>query len=209
MVAPLVVPQHPTLDRRTILQAGSIGLLGLGLNHLEPLRQAAASPIVRPTARSVIYIFLSGGLSQHDSFDMKPEAPDSIRGEFQPIDTATPGIQICEHLPRLAQRSHLWALCRSLTHGSNDHSAGHHIMLTGRSDLPPGFNPSAPRPGDWPSIAAVAGAVTRPRNNLPPAAVLIGIVVIVFVVRRRAPAAETANLSAAEEARLTELLRDG
>src|SRR5262249_48820175 len=77
-----------------------------------------------------------------------------------------------EHLPLLARRSHLWALVRSLTHRSNDHSAGHHIMLTGRSDLPPGFNPNTPRPGDWPSVAAVAGAVTRPRNNLPPAAVL-------------------------------------
>jgi hypothetical protein len=165
-------PQHPAIDRRTLLQAGSIGLLGLGMNHLEPLRQAAAGPLASPSARSVIYIFLSGGLSQHDSFDTKPDAPDNIRGEFRPIDTSTPGIQICEHLPRLAQRSHLWALCRSLTHGSNDHSAGHHIMLTGRSDLPRGFNPSAPQPGDWPSIASVAGGVLPPQNNLPPAAVL-------------------------------------
>src|SRR5262249_50900744 len=60
----------------------------------------------------------------------------------------------------------------SLTHPSNDHSAGHMIMLSGRSELPPGFNPNAPRPTDWPSIAAVAGAATPPRNNLPPAAVL-------------------------------------
>jgi hypothetical protein len=72
----------------------------------------------------------------------------------------------------LAERSRQWALVRSLTHRSNDHSAGHHIMLIGRSDLPPGFDPGAPRPGDWPSIAAVAGAVAGRRNNLPPAAVL-------------------------------------
>ncbi len=95
-----------------------------------------------------------------------------MRGEFRPIATKTPGIEICEYLPQLAKRSHLWALVRSLTHGSNDHSAGHHIMLTGRSDLPPGFNPNAPMPGDWPSIAAVAGALTGPRHNLPPAVVL-------------------------------------
>ncbi len=125
-----------------------------------------------PKARSVIYIFLSGGLSQLESFDLKPDAPEGIRGEFRPIATRTPGIDICEHLPRLAERSHLWALVRSLTHASNDHSAGHHIMLTGRSDLPPGFNPNQPRPGDWPSMAAVAGALTLPRNNLPPAIVL-------------------------------------
>ena len=166
------VPQHPAIHRRTLLQAGSIGLLGLGMNHLEPLRKAAASPVAAPTAQSVIYIFLSGGLAQHDSFDMKPDAPADIRGEFRPIETTTPGIQICEHLPRLAQRSHLWALCRSLTHRSNDHSASHHIMLTGRSDLPKGFRDDAPQPSDWPSIASVAGAVLPPRNNLPPAAVL-------------------------------------
>jgi hypothetical protein len=143
------------------------------MNHVEGLRAAAAEAGRQAQSkRSVIYIFLSGGLAQHDSFDLKPEAPDQIRGEFKPIATNTPGLQICEHLPLLAQRSHLWALCRSLTHPSNDHSLGHHIMLTGRSDAPVGFNPSVPRPQDWPAIAAVAGAVTQPRNNLPPAVVL-------------------------------------
>src|SRR5262249_30505513 len=160
--------QHP-IPPRTALQAGAVGLLGLGMNHLDALRAAAPS---KHPARTVIYIFLSGGLAQQDSFDLKPDAPADIRGEFKPIATRTPGTRVCEHLPRLAARSHLWALVRSLTHPSNDHSAGHQIMLSGRSMLPPGFNPSAPRPGDWPSIAAVAGAATRPRNNLPPAAIL-------------------------------------
>ncbi len=79
---------------------------------------ATGETVVRkkPPAKAVIYIFLSGGLSQIDSFDMKPEAPDLIRGEFRPIATRTPGIQICEHLPMLAERSHLWALVRSLAH---------------------------------------------------------------------------------------------
>lgn len=161
---------HPRFSRRTGLQAGSIGLLGLGLNHLTALREVSAASS-RP-ARSVIFIFLSGGLGQHDSFDMKPEAPDTIRGEFQPIATQTPGIEICEHLPRLAARSSLWSLVRSLTHPSNDHSLGHHIMLTGRSLAPPTFNASKPMPGDWPSIAAIAGDLTVRRNNLPPAVVL-------------------------------------
>ncbi len=161
--------QHPVFTRRVALQAGAVGLLGLGIDDLAALR--AAQPSAHP-ARSVIYIFLSGGLSQIDSFDLKPEAPADIRGEFRPIATRTPGVRICEHLPRLAERSRLWALVRSLTHPSNDHSAGHQIMLSGRSDLPPGFNPNMPRPSDWPSIAAVAGAVTAPRNNLPPAAIL-------------------------------------
>ncbi|MBM4076177.1 MAG: DUF1501 domain-containing protein [Planctomycetes bacterium] len=165
---------HPRVSRRAAIQAGAIGLLGLGSQHVSALRNAAAQSRTLPAQRSVIYIFLSGGLSQHDSFDMKPNAPDNIRGEFQPIATSTPGIEICEHLPQLALRSQHWSLIRSLTHRSNEHSTGHHIMLTGRSDLPVGFNPSAPRPADWPSIAAIAGAVTTPRNNLPPAAILPG-----------------------------------
>jgi hypothetical protein len=158
------------------------------MNHLGPLRalEAAESAGVGSApdapeqredvdvakAKSVIYIFLSGGLSQLESFDLKPDAPAEMRGEFRPIATRTPGIDICEHLPRLAERSHLWSPVRSLTHSSNDHSAGHHIMLTGRSDLPAGFDPNRPRPEDWPSIAAVGGALAAPRHNLPPAVVL-------------------------------------
>jgi uncharacterized protein (DUF1501 family) len=163
-------PQHPVCTRRTALQAGALGLLGLGVNHLTALRALAGGRA--PRTRAVIYIFLSGGLSQLDSFDLKPDAPDRIRGEFQPIATRTPGVRICEHLPLLAQRSHLWALCRSLTHPTNDHSAGHLLMLTGRSTLPPGFDASKPKPTDWPALAAVATQVLRPRNNLPPAIVL-------------------------------------
>jgi uncharacterized protein DUF1501 len=158
-----------------MLQAGCVGLLGLGMNHLAGLREAnAAVGTQRPSgkSKSCIYIFLSGGLAQHDSFDLKPEAPENIRGEFKPIATRTPGIQICEHLPLLAERSGLWALVRSLTHPSNDHSAGHMIMLSGRTPLPPQFSPNKPQRSDWPSIAAIANTATPRRNNLPPAAVL-------------------------------------
>jgi hypothetical protein len=158
------------------LQAGAIGILGLGVNHLAGLRQATASEGRQPSgkAKSCIFIFLSGGLSQHDSFDMKPEAPDNIRGEFQPRPTKTPGLQICEHLPKLAERSPLWSLCRSLTHGSNEHSAAHHIMLTGHSELPTGFSPDTASRTDRASIAAVAGYALRAKqhNNLPTAVVL-------------------------------------
>src|SRR4051812_32030032 len=97
--------QHPVFTRRTALQAGAIGLLGLGMNHVAAL--CAASRAER--AKSVIYIFLSGGLSQLDSFDLKPDAPEAFRGEFKPIATRTSGIRVCEHLPKLAQRSDRWA----------------------------------------------------------------------------------------------------
>ena len=167
-------PRHPCVSRRVALQAGALGLVGLGSNHLAALRAAAGETGGKPKALSCIYIFLSGGLAQQDSFDLKPDAPAEIRGEFKPIASATPGIEICEHLPRLAQRSRHWALMRSLTHWSNSHTDGHMMMLTGRSELPPGFGfTSEPKPTDWPSIASVGGYNTPPRSdNLPPAVVL-------------------------------------
>lgn len=166
--------RHPTISRRHALEAGALGLLGLGSNHLAALRAAQSPDTPTATADACIYIFLSGGLAQQDSFDLKPKAPAEIRGEFQPIATKSPGVEICEHLPMLAQRSDRWALVRSLAHWSNSHTDGHCIMLTGRSDLPPGFSfTSEPKNTDWPSIASVAGYNTRQRaDNLPPCVVL-------------------------------------
>ncbi|MBI5760921.1 MAG: DUF1501 domain-containing protein [Planctomycetales bacterium] len=166
---------HPLISRRTAVQAGAVGLLGLGMNHLSALRAAnPAGQPVRATAKSCIYIFLSGGLAQHESFDLKPDAPDEVRGEFRPIATRTPGIQICEHLPGLAERSEHWAVVRSLTLPTNEHTLGHFLMLTGRSVASPGFRGDRkPLPSDWPSIASTVGDVVPPRtNNLPPAIVL-------------------------------------
>ncbi len=172
--------RHPSVSRRAVVQAGAVGLLGLGANHLAALREARASEqklksgAAPGKAKSCIYIFLSGGLSQHESFDLKPEAPSEIRGDFNPIATRTPGLEICEHLPGLAQRSDRWSVLRSLTHPTNDHTLGHYFMLTGRSVASPGFvGDRKSRPSDWPSIASVVGdAVPRRSNNLPPAIVL-------------------------------------
>ena len=174
-------PSHIQFSRRTAIQAGAIGLLNLGMNHVTGLRaladQTAAYKVAPLKAKAVIYIFLSGGLGQHDSFDMKPDAPDTIRGEFKPIATRTPGIQICEHLPRLAERSEKWALVRSLAHSHPDHSAGHLLMLCGRSELSVGFDGTKPKNSDWPSMAAVANAVCPARNNVPPSVVLPEILI--------------------------------
>ena len=97
--------------RREFIQVGFSGLLGLGLSDLMAARtRAEGRPAVAvskppsPHARSVILVFLTGGLSHIDSLDMKPDAPAGIRGDFKPIATSLPGVQICEHLPHLAAR---------------------------------------------------------------------------------------------------------
>ncbi|MCY2965968.1 MAG: DUF1501 domain-containing protein, partial [Planctomycetota bacterium] len=103
---------HP-VHRRDVLQAGMIGALGLSTAGVAGWRQSAAHAGTTPAQpRSVIYLFLTGGPSQHDTFDMKPEGPSEFKGEFSPIATNTPGIEICEHMPMLAERSHLWSLVR-------------------------------------------------------------------------------------------------
>lgn len=168
--------QHAKISRRTSVQAGAVGLLGLGMNHLGGIQAANAEAGVAAgfgKAKSCIYIFLSGGLAQQDSFDLKPNAPDTVRGEFKPIPTRTPGLQVCEHLPMLADRSQHWSLVRSLTHPTNGHTLGHFFMLTGRSEKPPTFRGDRkPRPSDLPSIASIVGDALPAQNNLPPAVVL-------------------------------------
>jgi hypothetical protein len=167
-----IATQHP-VNRRDLLQAGTLGVLGLSTANVFSWRaEARETGRAAPRARSVIFLFLTGGASQHDTFDMKPAAPDVIRGEFKPIATATPGIEICEHMPMLAQRSHLWSLCRSLSHKDNGHDSGTYLMLTGRSQLPSTFRSSRPQSIDEPSIAAIAGYATAPRNNMPKSAIL-------------------------------------
>ena len=159
------------ISRRASLQAGAIGLLGLGTSELSALRSQAGANASR-TETSVIFIFLTGGISQHDSFDLKPDAPDTVRGEFQPIATRTPGIEICEHLPMLAARSEDWALARAVETHSSDHATACHMLFTGRLDLPTGFDINGPTPNDWPSIPALTTFALRGRQNLPPAIVL-------------------------------------
>lgn len=162
----------PRVTRRTALQAGSVGILGLGMAELAALRALATPAPVVPT-KSVILVFLTGGISHQDSFDLKPEAPDIVRGEFRPIATRTPGIDVCEHLPLLAERSERYAIIRSVGTNSDGHEEACHALLTGRLDFPAGFNlNNVPSPNEWPSLAAQVTHATRGRNNLPPAVVL-------------------------------------
>ncbi len=166
VLLPLQIP------RRAALQAGAIGL-GLGLAELSAVR-AWAGGVDTPKAKSVIFIFLTGGLSHHDSFDMKPDAPKEIRGEFQPVATRTPGIQVCEHLPLLAQRTEQYALVRSMQTASSGHEEACHMLLTGRLDLPPAFSlAKVPSPNEWPSIPSVVMHALRDRRLVMPPAVVL------------------------------------
>src|SRR5436190_9223852 len=89
------------LTRRDFVRAGVLGTAGLSLAGY--LRRAHAGEVQSARAKSAIFIYLGGGPTHMDSFDMKPDAPAEVRGEFKPIATNVPGIQVCEHLPKLAQ----------------------------------------------------------------------------------------------------------
>ena len=115
------------------------GMLGTGLvpgfspnAHAKPREENAAVPAFG-RAKSLILIYLYGGPSHIDVWDLKPEAPAEIRGEFRPIDTKVPGLQLCEHLPKLSAMADRLAVIRSLTHGESGHGAAAHWMLTGRA----------------------------------------------------------------------------
>ena len=130
------------VSRRSTLQAGVIGALGLSLPQL--LRAEAASnrsQRVASTERACIFIHQYGGLSQLDSWDMKPAAPAEIRGPYEPIATATPGFQVCELMPRLARLSEQYAVIRSLTHKMSQHDKANSMLLAGR-DRPAADDPS-------------------------------------------------------------------
>src|SRR6516225_9954661 len=124
------------LTRREVLRVGALGFGGLTLPGLLRSREAQAGadrPARSPGARSVIILFLSGGPSQLDMWDLKPEAPEEVRGTFRPIATDVPGIQICEHMPRMARLAGRYTIVRSLSHSDADHlRAGYWVMTGGR-----------------------------------------------------------------------------
>ena len=152
-------PGHPVFSRRFALQAGAVGLLGLGMDHWRPFVGRAAQDARRGAApaRSVIFIFFSGGLAQ-PIVSTPSRTLRRHRGEFRPIATARPVSRFAS-ICRCCARSHLWSLVRSLTHTTNDHSAGHQSCSRAVGSARR-LRPQPPN-DDWPSIAAVAGALTR------------------------------------------------
>ncbi len=158
----------PGITRRELLQVGYSGLLGFGLSSLAARRTSAAG--AQPSgdkpsrrAKSVVLIFLTGAPSHLDTFDVKPDAPPEVRGEFKAIATKVPGLHVCEHLPRLAARADKYALVRSLSHRENNHLVATHHVLTGHPQPGAFFDKVASR-DDWPSYASALD-YAQPRHD--------------------------------------------
>jgi hypothetical protein len=146
-----------------MLQVGGIGVLGLTLPRL---LHAASAPTPRGAADACILIFLDGGPSHLDMWDMKPDAPAEIRGEFRPIATSLPGVRLSEHLPKLARVIHHTALVRSAHHSvNNSHGAAVYTGLTGHDRGEVGGHAS---PSDHPAIGSVVGLVRPPEAPVVP-----------------------------------------
>jgi hypothetical protein len=152
------------VQRREFLRVGGLGLAGLALPGLFRGRAAAATACAK--VKSCIQLFMWGGPSQHETFDLKPRAPDGVRGLFQPIATNVPGIRICEHLPMLARMADRYVIVRSMTHTGVNHGTSAYHMLTGHIHATPGTL-RHPSPNDFPSIGCAVSRVGRQPADVP------------------------------------------
>jgi uncharacterized protein (DUF1501 family) len=157
------------VTRRDMLRAGMLSALGLSLADLLRIEAAQAAKTGVPSRdTSCILIFLEGGASHMETFDMKPDAPAEQRGEFKPIKTNVPGIEICEHLPKLAQVTDRYAILRSVKHANADHGGGAHYMCTGIHPAA-GFQEVLTRPNNQhPFFGAVLAHEKGISGELPP-----------------------------------------
>jgi len=154
-----------------MLQAGALGVAGLSLPTLMRAEASGTSSrSSRPRAKSIIYLNQFGGPSHHDTFDMKPDTPENIRGEFRPTASSVPGMFVSEHLPRMAQVMHHACVIRSMHHRMRNHNSATYYSLTGVSpplddirlrdtlDLYPAFGSTVsrlrPADGNMPSFIA-------------------------------------------------------
>src|SRR5437870_5645864 len=146
----------PISNRRDFLRLGSLGALGLALPDLARASEKAK-------ARSCILLWLDGGPSHLETFDLKPDAPAEVRGPFQPIKTTVPGTEICELLPNTAKVADKIAIVRSVTSPLGEHGLANHYLLTG-------YKPSPVL--QYPSLGSVVAEVRGGRHTLPPYAAI-------------------------------------
>jgi hypothetical protein len=158
---------HGLLTRREWLRLGGLGLAALAAQAAPAARPAAFPGLGK--ARSVLLIYTSGGQSQLDTWDPKPDAPEEVRGLFRPVATSVPGTLVCEHMPRLARLAHLYTILRSASHDDLDHGSASYLALTGHFHAKKSGNPP-PRPTDAPTYGALLHRV-RPHRHLPYSAV--------------------------------------
>ncbi len=144
------------VNRRTFLQVGSLGALGLTLP--QALRAEAAEQEVPTRAKACILLWLQGGPPQHETWDPKPDAPSEVRGPFSPIETNVSGIRISEVFPKLARQADKYALLRSVHHPSPAHIVGHQYMLCGMGNGAVAY----------PNMAAVISRLRGGKSLLPP-----------------------------------------
>ncbi len=172
-----MTPLFPSCDgirRRDVLKIGFAGTLGFSLSLPDLLKRQAAAETASATSRrsnhrdvSLIIVYLQGGMSTIDVFDLKPEAPPEFRGDFRPIDTTARGLQICEHLPTLARQGDKFSLLRSFTHNNSGHGLADHYMLTGYAPSA-AFNPNLKPNNERPSHGSIIARKRGPIGAVPP-----------------------------------------
>src|SRR5436190_9416878 len=167
MRPPVNCPGPRGITRRNMLQIGTIGALNLALPRVLGAGEGLARKGRGPKADSCILVFLNGGPSHLDMWDMKPDLPKELRSEFKPIATSVPGVQVCEHLPRLARLMSHCALVRSVHHDQVAHAPAVYTALTGvRSNVRAGI--VGAKPTDHPAVGSVVGRSRPPTSQVAP-----------------------------------------
>ncbi len=157
------------ISRRQLLSIGAAGVTGTALPCFQRPVVAGSHPATA-RAKSVLIVMLSGGPSQLDTLDPKPEAPLEVRGEFSAISTAIPSVAVCEHLPRLASTLDRWAIVRSMAHKEHNHLLATHIALTGRPTPIPRGGSDLDRVesrNDFPNFAAALDFIRPATSGIP------------------------------------------
>ncbi|MBW3543303.1 MAG: DUF1501 domain-containing protein, partial [Planctomycetes bacterium] len=158
------------VSRRDVLRIGAAGTLSASVSLPQLLAaegRAAAGGKSAGEDISLIILFLEGGLSTIDTLDLKPDAPPEFRGEFDPIATNVAGIEVCEHLPRLARTADKFALLRNFTHTNSSHGHADHWMLTGYAPTA-AFNSNLKPNNERPAHGSIIAQKLGPRGGVPP-----------------------------------------
>ncbi|MEX2285572.1 MAG: DUF1501 domain-containing protein, partial [Planctomycetaceae bacterium] len=158
------------IRRRDVIRIGAAGLFGASFPLAHIARAASSAQADRKPADkgvSLIILYTRGGMSHLDTLDLKPEAPAEFRGDFRPIETNVPGMQISEHLPLLARQADKFAILRSMTHGNSGHGLADHYMLTGYHPTP-AFNQNLTPNNERPCHGSIIAHKFGPRGSVPP-----------------------------------------